>query len=115
MILVLIGVALGSVGVTLAFCWLWLEHEPTPAFDPSKKMRPVAANPADSLDEADFDVDGGYGEDGTGVRAFLILEGDFVSTCEAYLADPNASGITLRVERSVAEELVEKITPYLWP
>ena len=72
----------------------------------------------DMIEGIEFEVDGGYGDDGRQTRAFLTLEGDFVDACEKYLKstdekDPDYSRLTFRIERNEAEKLVEEIAPYL--
>jgi hypothetical protein len=64
----------------------------------------------DRIDDATFEVD----LDGDNVpQGYLRLEGDFTRTVEAYLADNDAAGITLRLDRDSAEKLVKDILPYL--
>lgn len=61
------------------------------------------------IDEARVDVDGGYGEDGSKVKAFLILEGDFSNECEKYLEDDTALSIIFEISRGTAVELYKAL------
>lgn len=70
---------------------------------------------ADVIEDVEIDVDGGYGDDGRTVKAFLKLTGDFVASCTFYLSDPNESTITLELPRSVAEDLLKSLNAILWP
>jgi hypothetical protein len=72
----------------------------------------------DSIESVDFDVDaidGPHGE--TITQATLYLEGDFSTTCQEYLdAEEDSVNYTLlafRIDRNVAEQLVDKIGRYL--
>lgn len=72
----------------------------------------------DSIDKATFEVDSIDTDYGPHPVGFLTLEGDFVDAFSKYLDEehadsPDYSRVTLRMGRSVAEELVNDISGYL--
>lgn len=68
----------------------------------------------DTIEEIGIEVDGGYGEYGQEVRAFLTIGGDFVNTFEKYLRQEDAATITLRIHRQDAEALHAQLSKILY-
>lgn len=57
------------------------------------------------IESVSVDLEGGYGEDGTKVKAYLHLTGDFVDECDRYLSNEKESTMHLELLRSAADEL----------
>lgn len=66
---------------------------------------------ASYLDDVTFEIDAGP-EEGTTI-AMLVLHGDLVESCEAYLEDEEATSMSLVISRGVAEDLIKEIGRYL--
>ena len=64
---------------------------------------------SDVIEDCTIELDGGYGDDGHIVKAFLRLDGDFVKTCEEYLANNDKTYIYLELPRGVADDLYKSL------
>ena len=66
---------------------------------------------SDVIEDCTIELDGGYGDDGHIVKAFLRLDGDFVRTCEKYLADTEGKEpfIYLELPRGIADDLYKSL------
>lgn len=64
----------------------------------------------DRIEEVRFGVDLDANDRPQG---YLAIAGDFTETCEAYLADADASKLLLTIDRSAVEDFIEQVAPHL--
>lgn len=64
------------------------------------------------IDKAHIEVEGGFGDDGHGTRAYLVIDGDVVEQCERYLGDDGS--LFLPIGRKEAEELHKSLGEVLF-
>lgn len=67
------------------------------------------------IERAYIEVDGGYGDSPPyQVKAFLVLEGDFVDGFDEYLRNETGNSVSLQISRKEAEELHKSLTEVLY-